>query len=398
LPGLGQAYQLARARLASAASPVLRMMMRRDHAITEVELLRRENAILRGQRENACPHQRPEYSPEQRLAIVQLKRLRGWTLAETAARFVIHENTLRNWIYAAEGKGNSRLLTGAIVWNRIDDAIRWVVHELRRLCPEPEFGTRSIARQLVKAAVQISRSSIQRILREPEPEKPKTPVVSKPAMPPPEGRKPYHLLLPQYHNHVWHMDMTCIKVLWFTFYVVAILDGFSRKLLMLRVFYKTPCARDMVRLVRHAVKESGKPRFLITDHGCQFRRVFREAMKKRLRIRHVRSKVRTPYLNGKMERAFLPLKLWWCGVLPSLAIRSIQRRLDDYQFWYNEHRIHSALGVLTPQEAWDGTEPPAPIPIRAADQRCVQVFVTREKCRGDPRLRVLQINICRQAA
>jgi len=135
-----QAYQLARARSASVAPPVLRMMMRRDQAITEVELLRREIVIFRGQRENACPHQRPEYTPEQRIAIVQLMRLRDWTLAETAAHFVVHENTLRHWIHAVEGKKNSRLLMGAIVWNKIDDAVRWAVHELRRLCPESEFG------------------------------------------------------------------------------------------------------------------------------------------------------------------------------------------------------------------------------------------------------------------
>ncbi|MCL2647335.1 MAG: hypothetical protein FWD61_10090 [Phycisphaerales bacterium] len=71
---LGQAYQLARARLASVASPVLRMMMDRDHAVTETELLRREVAILREQRENASPHQRPAYSPAQRIAIVRLVR------------------------------------------------------------------------------------------------------------------------------------------------------------------------------------------------------------------------------------------------------------------------------------------------------------------------------------
>jgi len=47
-----QAYQLARTRLASAASPVLRMMMQRDHALAEVELLQREIAILRGQRQD----------------------------------------------------------------------------------------------------------------------------------------------------------------------------------------------------------------------------------------------------------------------------------------------------------------------------------------------------------
>ena len=36
-----QAYQLARVRLASAASPVLRMIVQRDEAVTETELLRR---------------------------------------------------------------------------------------------------------------------------------------------------------------------------------------------------------------------------------------------------------------------------------------------------------------------------------------------------------------------
>ena len=390
---LSQAYQLARARLASAASPVLRMMMQRDHAHTETELLRREIAILRGQRENARSHQRSEYSPEQRLAIVQLKRLRGWTLAETAARFVVHENTLRHWIHAIEGGEHTRLLAGAIVWNKIDDVVRWAVHELQRLCPESEFGTRSIARQLVKVAVQISRSSVQRILRETKPEKPRTPATRKPAMEEPVGIKPHHLLLPQHTNHVWHMDLTCIRVLWFTFYVAAILDGFSRKLLALRVYRRMPRAFTMLLLVRNAIKQYGRPRFLITDHGSQFRRRFHTALKNQLRIHHVRSRVRAPYLNGKMERAFRPFKQWWRGIWPCLSLRLLQRRLENYRCWYNGHRIHSALGVLTPQEAWDDESPPTPITYRAREQSSLHMAITRSKCRGDTRLRVLSITL-----
>ena len=51
----GQAYQLARARFASAASPLLRMMIDRDHRVTELELLRRELAVLRDQRASVPP-------------------------------------------------------------------------------------------------------------------------------------------------------------------------------------------------------------------------------------------------------------------------------------------------------------------------------------------------------
>ena len=71
---ISQAYQLASVRLASAASPVLRMLVQRDHALGEVELLRRELAILRAQREQIPAHRRSEYSPPQRLAILQLKK------------------------------------------------------------------------------------------------------------------------------------------------------------------------------------------------------------------------------------------------------------------------------------------------------------------------------------
>lgn len=87
---LCQALQLARARIASAASPVLRMMAERDHAVSEVELLRRELDIFRGQREAMPPHRRPDYSPQQRLAILQLMRLRDWNIGVVAKRFILH--------------------------------------------------------------------------------------------------------------------------------------------------------------------------------------------------------------------------------------------------------------------------------------------------------------------
>ena len=81
---LSQAYQLARARLASAASPIVRLLVQRDQAFTEVDLLRRELAVFRAHREDLPPHRRPDYRPEQRLAILQLRRLRGRLLPTDA--------------------------------------------------------------------------------------------------------------------------------------------------------------------------------------------------------------------------------------------------------------------------------------------------------------------------
>ena len=262
---LGQAMQLARTRLASAASPILRLMIQRDHEIAESELLRRELDILRTGRENMPPQKRPDYQPAQRLAILQIMRLRGWNMNTTARHFVIHENTLRAWIKSVEGNGKPSLLAGAIVWNRMDDAVRWAEQELRRLYPEPEFGTRTMARHLLRAGIQISRSTVQRVLREPEPAKP--PRKPRPAMEEPVGVEPHGLLKPTKPNLVWHSDITQIHVLWFTFFIAAILDGFSRKILALKVYGKVPCARNMAALVRGAAVRHGRPEFITTDNG-----------------------------------------------------------------------------------------------------------------------------------
>jgi len=56
---VGQAYQLDRAQLASAASPIMRMLVQRDQALTEVDLLRREGEVFRAQRQGLPPHRWP---------------------------------------------------------------------------------------------------------------------------------------------------------------------------------------------------------------------------------------------------------------------------------------------------------------------------------------------------
>ena len=210
------------------------------------------------------------------------------------------------------------------------------------------------------------------------------------------GKEPYHLLRPKCINRVWHIDLTQIRILCFRFAVAAILDGCCRKLLALRVYRRTPRSRHLTALVRRTVRQHGKPRFIISDQGTQFRKRFSAAMK-RSGITAVRARVRAPFLNGKLERVFRTVRIWWRLVLAGLTQKSLQRRLDDFQSWYNEHRPHSALQGRTPAEAWQGECLPAPIPIRAHDAVCTHIQVRRYHCRGDPLLPVIQI-ILRRAA
>jgi len=152
----------------------------------------------------------------------------------------------------------------------------------------------------------------------------------------------------------------------------------------------------MIRLIRRATKAYGKPQFLITDHGTQFRRLFHERLTQ-MGMQHVRSRVRTPYLNGKMERAFRTFRIWWRVVLVGLSHRGIQRNLNNYRDWYNTRRSHSALNGLTPEEAWEETSLPDPLVFRASDPVNPWINIQRLRCRGDPGLPVIEI-IVRKAA
>ena len=112
----------------------------------------------------------------------------------------------------------------------------------------------------------------------------------------------------------------------------------------------------------------------------------------------VKGKVRQPSFNGKIERLFRTLRIWLrIAVLP-ISVRPLQRRLDHYKDWYNEHRPHASIGGRTPDEAWEGVELPTPIPIRAADHDQIIISADRRSYRDDPALPVITIRVDRKEA
>lgn len=300
------AYTEARARAFAHASPMVRLLAARDHAHAEAVLLERELAIFRSQRRGRPAKTRPHYTPQERSEILHLMRLRGWSAKETAARFVVHPNTIRNWKRALRDKHRAESLIGAPPWNKLHAGVRWLVHEIRTLCPERDFGTRTIARHIMRAGIQISRASVRRILEE---ERPSRAPGSPNAIARPRTTAPEHFFHPPRPNHVWHMDLTTFRVLWMRCEVAAIIDGFSRKIVGLRAYRGTPTTVDLVELVDNALGEHSAPRFMITDHGGQFQTAFHAALAER-RIKHVRGRVQSWQFNAKVERLFWSLKRW----------------------------------------------------------------------------------------
>lgn len=386
-----RAAVLARTRMLDHASPIVRMMGQRDAASHDAALLERELEVFRSQRHRKPSHQRPHYAPAERAQILEVVRLRGWSAKEAAARFVVHPNTIRNWQKAVDDKLRAERTLGQPPWNRIHDGVRRLVHEIRVAFPEPEFGTRTIARHIVRAGIKISRTSVRRVLQEEPPRRPGSA----------NGRSrvttaPRHVQHPTHPNQVWHLDITDLRVLWKRFEVTAIVDGFSRKIVLLHVLGRRPTTSDLAKLVEQAAEKSDKPpRFLVTDHGGQFHARFRSRVQG-LGLTHVRCQVRTWHLNAKVERVFRDLKQWAKRSWLPLTTAVIQRRLDGYRVWHNRFRPHTAHGILTPIEAEAGRPLPEPRLVLQRGGEAPRILLHRRYFRGDRRLAypVIRVSEC----
>lgn len=203
-----QRYEIARQRTVGNPSSFKRLMAERDEALLDAKLLRREISVLRSSRQKIPQHKRLHYAPSDRSEILQIMRLRGWSIGKTADRFVLHYNTVLAWSHAWQGNKNVGLFFGSVPWNKMGDGPRWAVHQLRSLCPEPEFGTRSIAIHLIRNGIQISRSTTQRFLKRKQPPRP-----PRPARPLREPAIPHGILRPRKINTTWHLDFTTLDFL-----------------------------------------------------------------------------------------------------------------------------------------------------------------------------------------
>lgn len=383
-------YMLARERMLERKCPELRGAAEFDDMAWKFQILTRHFALHRRRFERIPPHKRPDYAPEDRFEALQLMRLARWSVKEAARQLIVHLNTIRVWRRTLERRSNPELFFGRPPFNKIGDAVHWLVHEIRALCPEPEFGTRAIAMQIVRAGIQISRSSVQRFLRTKKP----APVASKQSVATKarEPRTPFNVLRPQAINRTWHLDLTTFDFLFVRFYVAALLDGFSRRLLALRVYRDAPSANDMLAVVRANIREHGAPRFVVTDGGTQFQARFKRGLKRR-GVELIKGRDAKRF-NGKVERFFRTLKGWKRLTLLAHTLFGVQPRLDIFRHWYNAERPMFGLKGKTPDEMWRGERPPKAQPILARDPQ-PQISIRRKRYGGDPNLVKLRIEIIR---
>jgi len=159
----------------------------------------------------------------------------------------------------------------------------------------------------------------------------------------------------QAHDH-WHVDVSYVNLSGTFYYLCSVLDGYSRFIVHWEL-RESMTERDVETIVQRAKEKhpTAKPR-IISDNGPQFvAKDFKEFI--RLSgMTHVRTSPYYPQSNGKLERWHKSLKVECIRPACPADVDEARRRIEEFVEYYNEVRLHSALGYVTPADKLAGLE------------------------------------------
>jgi len=157
------------------------------------------------------------------------------------------------------------------------------------------------------------------------------------------------------HEH-WHIDISYINICGTFYYLCSILDGCSRYIIdwELREQMREADVEIILQRARELYPEA-RPR-IITDNGPQFiARDFKEFIRIS-GMTHVRTSPYYPQSNGKIERWHKTLKADAIRPRMPLSLEDARRVVAGFVEEYNERRLHSAIGYVTPRTKLEGRE------------------------------------------
>ena len=155
------------------------------------------------------------------------------------------------------------------------------------------------------------------------------------------------------HEH-WHIDISYINICGTFYYLCSILDGFSRYIVHWEI--RESMTEADVEIILQRAREKfpdAKPR-VISDNGPQF---ISKDFKEFIRISgmtHVKTSPYYPQSNGKLERYHRTVKGTCIRVKTPLSLEDARDLVTDFVDHYNNKRLHSAIGYVTPKDKLQG--------------------------------------------
>ena len=155
------------------------------------------------------------------------------------------------------------------------------------------------------------------------------------------------------HEH-WHVDIAYLNVGGTFYYLCSVLDGASRAIVHHEIRESMKEAEVELILQRAREKHPGEKPRVITDNGPQFvARDFKEFIRV-AGMTHVRTSPYYPQSNGKIERWHKTMKGDAVRPASPATLEEARRVVARFVEHYNNERLHSAIGYVTPNDVLAG--------------------------------------------
>lgn len=216
----------------------------------------------------------------------------------------------------------------------------------------PFYGSRRMTVVLRQRGYDINRKRVQRLMGQLGLQV----IYPKPKL---SQRHPDHKIYPyllrnrtvERSNQVWCTDITYLPVLKGHFYLVAVMDWYSRRVLSWRVS-NTLTTDFCLEALEEAIKEYGKPEIFNTDQGSQFTAT---AFTECLTASGIQISMdgRGRYLdNIFIERLWRSIKYELIYIKTFETGIHLREEVKHWFEWYNHIRPHQSLDYKTPEERY----------------------------------------------
>ena len=278
------------------------------------------------------------------MGVVERTRERtGWTVRRILKRLGMPKSRYYEWKKRAEQErlddlvpGARGLRRGAILPEEKEAVVDFAL-------AHPRDGYRRLAWMMVDEDVAyVSPSSVYRILKEAD-------LLYRWKRSRPKGKKPPE---PTEPNERWHTDIMYLRVQDSWYFLVAVLDAYSRYVVHWDLLV-TMTAADVRMVIHDAVKKTGANPQIVTDNGSQFTAKDFKALVREFELDHIRIRTYHPESNGRVERFHRSTR----EGLEAEELRNLSEAREAIGRWvrhYNEERLHAALGYLPPAEYYAG--------------------------------------------
>lgn len=219
-----------------------------------------------------------------------------------------------------------------------DQALIGLVIEMKKR--NPSFGYGRISMQILEAfGITISRFAVGRILRK-----------NKDKLP--SGNGPSWLtFIGHMKDSLWSVDLfRCESIALKSHWVMVVLDQYTRRIIGFAVHAGDCDGVAYCRMVNEVISGKSLPKYLSSDNDPLFLFHRWQCNLRVLDVEKLKSVPGTPTSHPFIERVIGTTRREYLDHTVLFSERDLQKKLNQSQEYYNEHRVHSSLGFRTPKE------------------------------------------------